>query len=80
MLLYLSTFVLNCVFVVRHMEVVMNIVYIVLSLVPVVFVVVSGCSDPGYLNNKNPSSAELFRIMNKYDPSLICFDCEVSTA
>jgi hypothetical protein len=55
MLLYFSTFILNCVFVVRHMDVAMNIAYIVLTLVPMVFVVASGCSDPGYLRNNNSS-------------------------
>lgn len=77
-LLFLTTFVLNCVFVVRHMDVVMNVAYIVSSLIPAFFVVISGCVDPGYLKKTPSSSEELFRIMSKYDPSLICFDCEVS--
>lgn len=78
MVLYASTFLLNCIFVVRHMDVIMNVVYIALNSIPAIFVMASGCSDPGYLKNKNPSSEELFRVLGKYEPSLLCFDCEVS--
>lgn len=74
---YISSFLLNLIFVAEHMDVVMNIVYIVLTATPIIFVVLAGCNDPGYLKSDKQSAEELFRIMAKYDPVNICFDCEV---
>jgi hypothetical protein len=55
MFLYLTTFLLNTIFVVRHMDVIMNVVYIILSIIPMIFVTLSGCTNPGYLQNKDTS-------------------------
>lgn len=52
MFLYLSTVLLNLAFVVYKVDVAPNIVYIVLSLVPVFFLLAAGCINPGYLKNK----------------------------
>ena len=49
MVLYLSTFLLNMVFVVHKADVIQNILYIVFSVVPVFFLLAAGCLNPGYL-------------------------------
>jgi hypothetical protein len=75
--LYISTFLLNCTFVVRHMTTVLNIVYISVALLPAMFLLLATCRDPGRLKNKNPSTKNLFEIMAHNEFDRVCYDCEV---
>jgi antibiotic biosynthesis monooxygenase (ABM) superfamily enzyme len=63
LVLYFSTFLLNCTFVVRHMTITLNVVYITVALLPAVFLILATCSDPGRIRNKHPSPKNLFEIM-----------------
>lgn len=76
-LLYISNFGLNFARIILSDKAsfTLNLVYVVLTLIPVMFVGLAGCANPGYLKNSNPNPAELFKILSKYEPSNICFDC-----
>ena len=52
MFLFFSTFLLNLIFAVHHMDVVSNIVYITLTVLPIFFLLAAGCLNPGYLKTK----------------------------
>lgn len=73
--LLVSTFLLNCIFVVHHMTLPLNIAYIAMSLLPVAFLVLSACSNPGRLKNLNPHPSNLFEIMARNEADRVCYDC-----
>ena len=52
MFLFLSTFLLNLIFVVHKVDVVPNILYILFSVIPIFFLLAAGCVNPGYLKTK----------------------------
>lgn len=52
MFLYLSTFLLNLVFVVRKADKIQNVLYIIFSILPIFFLLAAGCINPGYLKTK----------------------------
>jgi len=77
LVLLISTFLLNCIFVVYHISLPLNMIYIVMTLLPVLFLVLSACSDPGRLKNKYPNPKNFFDVMVQNDADRICFECEV---
>lgn len=62
-ILFATTFIFNCAFVITTISDPINIAYIVLTLLSLMCLILSTCSDPGFLRNKNPSIHNLFEIM-----------------
>lgn len=75
--LYISTFLLNCIFVVHHMSLPLNLTFLSVSVLPALFLVFAACADPGRLKNKTPSPKNLFEIMGKNEADRVCYDCEI---
>lgn len=65
LLLLISTVLLNSIFVVHHMSLPLNVVYLGMTLLPVIFLVLSASSNPGQLKNLNPHPKNLFEIMGQ---------------